>query len=142
MAVSSTLLPATMSLAAEYWAPRRLTGIEPADDAARRPQVSAPEPVVHNVTVNAGLATASAVAVAPTITGVASFALRPMRFAGEGTVLAGRQLARRDPTGHVVGRLLEQRRSRGRVEDGSIGCHVINGIAPASCGGALPQVRA
>lgn len=55
-------------------------------DAALRELASAPEPVVHNVTVTAGLATASAVAVAPAITGVGSFALRLMRFAGEGTV--------------------------------------------------------
>src|SRR5260370_6167076 len=61
-------------------------GITRAVDAALRELASAPEPVVHNVTVNAGLATASAVAVAPTITGAGSFALRPMRFAGEGTV--------------------------------------------------------
>jgi hypothetical protein len=46
-------------------------------------ELAAPEPVAANVTVTAGLATASAVAMA---TAVGSVVLPPMRFAGEGTV--------------------------------------------------------
>jgi hypothetical protein len=58
--------------------------------AGLRAFASAPEPVTHNLTLTAHLATASAVAVTPTITptitAVASLALPPMRFVGEGTV--------------------------------------------------------
>jgi len=50
-------------------------------------ELAAPgEPVVHNVAVTPHLATASAVVMTPTITAVGSFALPPMRFAGQATV--------------------------------------------------------
>lgn len=62
---------------------RRITR---AVDAALRELASPPEPVNHNLTLTAGLATAAAVAVAPTITAVGSVALPPMRVAGQGAV--------------------------------------------------------
>ena len=60
--------------------------IRRAVDAALRELTSSPEPVTHHVTAHAGLATASAVALAPTITAVGSIALPKMRVSGQGTV--------------------------------------------------------
>ena len=62
---------------------RRITR---AVDAALHELTSAPEPVVHNMTFHAGLATASAVALAPTITAVGSIVLPKMRVSGQITV--------------------------------------------------------